>query len=101
MEPMVYDKLQKKVVPISERTDSPIVDRTRVCGDTPFVMMDIEPYRAVGVPGAPIINSRSEHRAMLRAHGLREVGNDMPAWLKERKYEREHGRKDEPRRRRG
>ena len=99
MEPMVYDKNQKKVVPISERTDSPIVDRSRMCYDSPFVMTDIEPYRAVGLPGAPMINSRSEHREILKAHGAQEVGNEMPAWMKERKYEREHGRKDEPRRR--
>jgi len=94
MEPMVYDKNQKKVVPISERTDAPVVDRTRMCYDSPFVVCDIEPYEAIGFKGAPMVTSRSQHRDLLRAHGAQEVGNDMPAWLKERKYEREHGRTD-------
>ena len=99
MEPMVYDKLQQKVVPISERTDSPIVNRSSMCYDTPFVMTDIEPYRAVAFEGAPMVTSRSQHRELLRSHGAQEVGSDMPAWMKERKYEREHGRpEDKPRR---
>lgn len=94
MEPMVYDKNQKKVVPISQRTDRPTVDRSRSCHDTPFIMNDIEPYRAVGFEGKPLVTSRSQHRELLKSHGAYEVGNDMPAWMKERKYEREHGRKD-------
>jgi len=44
----------------------------------PFIQSDIQEYRAVGAPGAPMIGSRSEHRAMLRRHNLTEVGNERP-----------------------
>lgn len=94
MEPMVYDKIQKRVVPISERLDKPIVDRTRACHDSPFVVCDIEPYQGIGFRGSPMVTSRSQHRELLRAHGAQEVGSEKPGWMKERKYEREHGRKD-------
>lgn len=90
----VYDKLQKKVVPMAERTDAPIVDRSRMCFDSPFVVNDIEPYEGVAFKGCPTVTSRSQHRALLREHGSQEVGDAMPKWMKERKYEREHGRKD-------
>lgn len=39
------------------------------------IIKDIEPYRAVGVPGKPVVTSRRHHRDTLRAHGLVEVGN--------------------------
>jgi hypothetical protein len=39
-----------------------------------MVMPDIAPYRSM-IDGS-IINSRSEHRAHLRAHGCLEVGNE-------------------------
>ncbi len=44
----------------------------------PFVVSDIDEYRAVGLPGAPMIGSRSEHRAALKRHGMIEMGNDLP-----------------------
>ena len=91
---MVYDKLQKKVVPIQERTDSPIVDRSRMCFDSPFVVNDIEPYEGIAFEGCPTVTTRRQHRELLKAHGAHEVGDSMPKWMKERKYEREHGRKD-------
>lgn len=57
----------------------------------PMVMTDIQPYRSM-VTGE-IINSRSQHRAHLRDHGVVEVGNETkylqpkpitaPAGLKE------------------
>lgn len=47
----------------------------------PFVVSDIPEYRAVGLPGAPMIGSRSEHRAALRRHGMIEYGNERPANL--------------------
>lgn len=40
------------------------------------IMKDIEPYKAVGLPGKPIIGSRSQHRAEMKAHGMVEVGNE-------------------------
>lgn len=43
----------------------------------PMIMSDIEPYRNVAVDGK-MITSRSEHRQMLRDHGLVEVGNERP-----------------------
>lgn len=90
----VYDKIQKKFVPIHERTDKPIVDRSSMCYDSPFVMNDIEPYQGIGFQGSPMVTSRSQHRDLLRAHGAHEVGSEKPGWMKERKYEREHGRTD-------
>ena len=44
----------------------------------PSVISDIDEYRAVGLPGAPMIGSRSEHRAALKRHGMIEMGNDLP-----------------------
>lgn len=40
------------------------------------IIKDIEPYKAIGLPGAPVITSRKHHRDALRAHGLIEVGNE-------------------------
>lgn len=39
------------------------------------VMPDIQPYKNVGVDGN-YITSRSEHREMLKRHGLIELGNE-------------------------
>jgi hypothetical protein len=44
----------------------------------PFVISDIAEYRAIGLPGAPMIGSRSEHRAALKRHGMVEVGTERP-----------------------
>ena len=44
----------------------------------PSVISDIDDYRAIGLPGAPMIRSRSEHRAALKRHGMIEMGNDLP-----------------------
>jgi len=91
---MVYDHLQKKVVPIEERTDKPIIDRSSMCFDSPFVVCDIEPYEGIGFKGTPTVTSRSHRRDLMREHGVRDLGDAMPGWMKERKYEREHGRTD-------
>lgn len=54
--------------------------RRKVCA--PAVIGDIQPYQAMGVDvatgSAPVISSRSEHRAYLRRNGYVEVGNEMP-----------------------
>lgn len=41
----------------------------------PMVMGDMEPYRNVAVDGK-MVSGRRQHRDMLRAHGLTEVGNE-------------------------
>ncbi len=41
------------------------------------VIKDIEPYQAIAVDGR-VIGGRRQHREMLRAHGLVEVGNEAP-----------------------
>ena len=72
-------------------------DLPECCGNTmgrkicaPAVIADIQPYQAMGVDvatgKAPVITSRSEHRAYLRRNGYVEVGSDMPK-LSERKTE--------------
>lgn len=40
------------------------------------IMKDIEPYKAVGMTGKPIIGSRKQHRDEMRARGLVEIGNE-------------------------
>lgn len=40
------------------------------------IVKDIEPYKAIGLPGAPVIGGRAQHRAEMRAHGMVEVGNE-------------------------
>jgi hypothetical protein len=54
----------------------------------------MEPVKMISLPGAPVVTSRSQYRRLLKENEAYEVGNDMPAWLKERKYEQKHGRKD-------
>lgn len=44
----------------------------------PSVISDIDEYRAIGLPGAPMIGSRSQHRAELRRHNMIEIGNERP-----------------------
>lgn len=52
-------------------TDAPVPPRK-----TPYIMSDIGAYRSV-ITGE-MIESRSEHRHHLRAHGCIEVGNEFP-----------------------
>lgn len=40
------------------------------------IMKDIEPYKAVGIPGQPVISGRAQHRAELKARGMVEIGNE-------------------------
>jgi hypothetical protein len=47
----------------------------------PNIIPDIEPYKAVGIDGK-WVTSRSHHRALLKQHGMIEVGNEMPKWMK-------------------
>lgn len=41
------------------------------------VIKDIEPYRAIGVDNR-IVGGRRQHKEMLRAHGLIEMGTEAP-----------------------
>jgi len=54
-------------------------------GTAHLVVGDIEPYRNISLPGAPLINSRSQERELLRAYGkeavsLAEVQRAGVAW---------------------
>lgn len=40
------------------------------------IIKDIDPYKAVGLPGQPIIGGRRQHKDAMRAHGMVEVGNE-------------------------
>lgn len=51
--------------------------------DGPMIMPDIQPYQAIGIDGS-WVTSRSHHRDLLKAHGMIEVGNEAPKWLRER-----------------
>jgi len=58
-----------------------------------FIMPEFGEYRAVGVDNR-IVRSRSEHKQMLKQHGLEEMGNDKPGWLKEQQYIEKHKGED-------
>ena len=71
------------------RTLAHIDDLPACCGATmrrkicaPMVISDITPYQAMAVDvatgKAPVITSRSGHRAFLKRNGYVEVGNEMP-----------------------
>lgn len=54
-----------------------LIEAEKVVADVPqttMIMPDIQPYQSM-IDGS-MINSRSEHRAHLKAHGCVEVGND-------------------------
>jgi hypothetical protein len=57
----------------------------------PFVLGDIQPYQSM-VDGQ-MITSRSQHRNMLRQHGLIEVGNEQKH-LKSKRPEPPQGLKE-------
>lgn len=59
-------------------------------GRGPNIQPDISPYESI-ITGETI-TSRSHHREHLRAHNMVEVGNEAPSWIRERQYERKHGR---------
>ena len=57
-------------------TSAETLKKDRTSG--PSVISDIDEYRAIGLPGAPMIGSRSQHRAELRRHNMIEIGNERP-----------------------
>jgi putative FmdB family regulatory protein len=54
-------------------------EKTHRMVTAPYVMGDIQPYRSMAT--GEMINSRSEHKSMLKAHRLVEVG-DQTHYLK-------------------
>lgn len=68
----------------------------RVCGEkmdikitAPMIAPDIEPY--VSKIDGREITSRRQHRNHLAENHCEEVGNEMPGWMKEKKYIESHG----------
>lgn len=86
----VYDKNQKKVVPIEERTD-----HTQRGGPAFHAMSDIRPF--VTTDGVEI-TSRSGLRAYEQERGVKQVGSDWTGsqkprfWDAHRQRERARGR---------
>ena len=55
--------------------------------ESPFYIMPMfQEYRAIGVDNR-IVKSRSEHKSMLKEHGLEELGNETPKYWDEKKRE--------------
>lgn len=46
------------------------------------IIPDIQPYQVVGPEYGKVITSRSRHREYLKSHGLIEIGDQKPSWLK-------------------
>lgn len=69
----VYDKHKKCLV---EKADYVREQRA------PHVMPDIQEYQVVGPEYGKVISSRSKHREYLKRHGLIEVGDQKPKWMK-------------------
>jgi hypothetical protein len=77
-----YDRKLGKVVEISE---DQIRKRLKNEQGGPFqIMPDIEPYQAVGIDANLTVTSRSHHRELLKDHGMIEVGNEKPQWMRDK-----------------
>lgn len=77
----IQDRITGELIPAEEyRRAAPV---------GPMIMPDIEPYKEV--IGGTMITSRSHHREFLARNNKQELGNEMPAWMKEKEYERKHG----------
>lgn len=53
-----------------------VTDTVRPPRKGPYIIDDIEPYKAAGPEYGKMISSRSQHREYLRKHNLIEVGNE-------------------------
>jgi hypothetical protein len=69
---------------MDERTDDSITPRGMNNEGCPNIIMDIEPYRGVGFPDAPMVTTRSQHRELLKRHNKIEVGNEMSTTMREK-----------------
>lgn len=54
-----------------------------------MIAPDIPAFQVPGEPGN-VIDGRAARRELMRARGWEEVGNEMPAWMKERQYADRH-----------
>lgn len=71
---------------IYDRRSGELVPKTNyVPADAPQVMRDLEPYKSMHT--GEMIDGRKQHRDHLRAHGLRELGNEMETAMKRRTVE--------------
>jgi len=68
----VWDREKEMLVEKGEQTPAPRM----------HIMPDIQPYQVVGPEYGRVISSRSTHRQYLRRHGLIEIGDQKPKWLK-------------------
>ena len=71
----VYDKSQGKVVPINERKDLPVIDRSAPRG-LQLIMDECEPFK--NLVNGEMVTSKSNYRRFLKENGYQEVGNEMP-----------------------
>ena len=60
-----------------KRTVPPSVRRF---GRAPAVIMDVKDYRSTVTD--EVISGRVQHREHLKEHGMAEVGDEMPEWMK-------------------
>lgn len=72
-----YDRELRKVVWVDEEDFRPTHAH-----DSAAIWAPIE-FRAVGLPGAPVVTSRNEYRKLLKQHGLIEMGNEAPKIVRE------------------
>jgi len=50
--------------------------KTKRILNAPMVAPMFQEYRAVGIPGAPWVKSKDQHKNLLRQHNKVEIGND-------------------------
>lgn len=81
----VWDPISKSMVPKDQYYE--VMESS-----APMVMPDIQPYQSMAT--GEIINSRSQHRAHLRQHGLVEVGNETKYISQQKKQEIPKGLKE-------
>lgn len=73
-----FDKIDWSGKPERQWKAQPVENKS------PYVIPDIEAYQVVGPEYGKVISSRSKHRQYLRQHGLIEVGDQKPKWMKNR-----------------
>ena len=77
---------------IQDRTTGeliPAAEYRRPAWQGVMIAPDIPAFEVPGEPGN-VIDGRAARRELMRARGWEEVGNEMPAWMKERQYADRH-----------
>jgi hypothetical protein len=64
--------------------DGKWVDKKTVKAPSLHIMPDIKDYQVVGPEYGKVISSRSKHREYLKRHGLVEIGDQKPSWMKKK-----------------